>query len=65
MTTTPRWAVERADDGVHVVPIGDLIGHDLTDACACGTRTDPVERDDGSIGWVIVHNSLDGREATE
>jgi hypothetical protein len=50
---------------VHVVPIGDLIEHETSDACPCGPRTEPVKRDDGSMGWLHVHHSLDGREATE
>lgn len=52
-------------DEMHVRPIGDLIEHPMTDDCPCGPRTEPVTRDDGSIGWVIVHHSLDGRELTE
>jgi hypothetical protein len=53
---------------IHVSPIGDLIEHsiDTEEAdCVCGPRTRPVERDDGSIGWVITHHSLDGRELHE
>ena len=60
-----KWlTAEHSDGAVHVAPINDLIEH--TDAdCACGTRTEPVPRDDGSYGWLVVHHSLDGREATE
>lgn len=51
---------------VHVFPNGDLIEHETSgDDCACGPTPDPVKRDDGSIGWVMVHHSLDGREARE
>ncbi|WP_160051085.1 hypothetical protein [Nocardiopsis sp. FR26] len=53
---------------VHVYPVGDLIEHgtDSTEAdCVCGPTTEPVPRDDGSIGWVITHHSLDGREQRE
>ena len=49
----------------HVLPIHDLIVHDETDDCPCGPDTQPVQREDGSVGWVIVHNSLDGREKLE
>lgn len=52
----------------HVVPVDDLIEHDSsTDEadCPCGPTTQPVPRDDGSMGWLIVHASLDGRELTE
>ena len=49
----------------HVVPVGDLIEHELTDDCPCGVTPEPVGRDDGSFGWVVIHHSLDGREARE
>jgi hypothetical protein len=51
-------------DVLHVSPIGDLVEHDTSTAepdCVCGPRTKPVKRADGSMGWVLVHNSLDGR----
>lgn len=49
---------------VHVVPLGDLIEH-VHEDCPCGPRTEPVEREDGSMGWLVVHHSLDGREIGE
>ena len=52
-------------DEQHVVPINDLIAHRLTDNCVCGPTTEAVKRDDGSVGWVITHHSLDGRERYE
>lgn len=54
-------------DAIHVYPIGDLVEHDVEngEACACGPTPKPVKRDDGSIGWVITHHSLDGRELAE
>lgn len=51
-------------DILHVIPLDDLIVHTEDDECACGPRAEPVERKDGSIWWVVVHHSLDGREAT-
>ncbi len=51
---------------IHVYPAGDLIEHDTDSSdCACGPTTEPVPRDDGSMGWLITHHSLDGREANE
>ena len=51
---------------IHVYPLADLIEHDTdSDECVCGPETIPVERDDGSFGWVISHHSLDGRERYE
>lgn len=55
-------------DTLHVAPVGDLIEHDTSTTepdCACGPETRPVEREDGSFGWLIVHHSLDGREKSE
>lgn len=51
---------------VHVHPLGDLIEHDTeTDDCVCVPTARTVAQDDGSIGWVMVHHSLDGRELQE
>ena len=51
---------------VHVAPNNDLIEHDLeSDDCICGPRIDPVKADDGSMGWVVVHHTMDGREFSE
>ena len=51
---------------VHVVPTADLVDHDTTgDDCVCGPTVEPVTRYDGSIGWLLIHHSLDGRESHE
>jgi hypothetical protein len=53
-------------DRVHVLPVNDLVEHDNTgDDCVCGPEVEPVPRDDGSMGWLIKHHSLDGRELEE
>jgi len=52
-------------DVLHVRPVGDLIEHDTATSepdCPCGPTVRPEKRDDGSVGWLIVHHSLDGRE---
>ena len=50
----------------HVYPVSDLIEHDTEDdSCVCIPEQRPVQRGDGSISWVAVHHSLDGREAQE
>lgn len=55
-----------ADDAVHVHPLDDLIEHVATgDDCPCGPEAQPVKRDDGSMGWIVLHHSLDGREMGE
>lgn len=51
---------------VHTYPTGDLIEHDTDGGdCICGPTTEPVPREDGSFGWLVVHHSLDNREARE
>lgn len=62
MTWTATFAPD--SDDVHVLPDNDAIHH-LPEDCPCGPRTEPVERPDGSIGWIVVHHSLDGREQHE
>lgn len=43
----------------------DLLDHELTEDCICGPTAVPIKREDGSMGWVYEHHSLDGREASE
>jgi len=51
---------------VHTYPVADLIEHETEgEACPCGPTTEPVPRDDGSTGWLLIHHSLDGREQKE
>jgi hypothetical protein len=51
---------------VHVYPTADLIDHETNDGdCLCGPSVEPVPRPDGSMGWLTIHHSLDGREADE
>lgn len=51
---------------VHTYPVADLIEHDTRSGdCLCGPTVEPVTADDGAIGWLIVHHSLDGREQAE
>lgn len=55
-------------DVLHAHPQNDLIAHDTAtgDAdCPCGPSIRPIEQEDGGVGWLIVHHSLDGREQTE
>lgn len=50
---------------VHVLPVGDLIAHeDVGDDCPCGPAVEHVPGERGD-GWLIIHNSLDGRERFE
>jgi len=56
-----------ATNELHVIPLNDLVEHDTAheDGCICGPRVEPVAREDGSMGWLYVHHSLDGRERFE
>ncbi|MBZ6102689.1 hypothetical protein ACH4NO_17945 [Streptomyces olivaceus] len=48
---------------LHVTPIGDQADHDTSTAeCVCGPETRPALQAGGSVGWLLVHHSLDGRE---
>lgn len=50
---------------LHVVPVGDLIEHDLDELCVCGPTPGPQDRCFGGMSWVFTHHSLDGRERHE
>ncbi len=49
-------------DSVHVAPSPDVIDHLLTADCSCIPACEPMERTDGTVGWLYVHNSGDGRD---
>jgi hypothetical protein len=65
-TTRSTWTTVRApgSDDIHVIPDNDQTAHTYDD-CICGPVTEPVPRDDGTMGWLIVHESLDRRELLE
>lgn len=53
------------DSPYHVWPKDDLVEHDYEDTegnCICGPSVEPVEGQEGYIGWLIMHYALDGRE---
>lgn len=51
---------------VHVLPVNDVIEHEDEGVdCICGPTVEPVFDADGACGWLISHNSLDGREMDE
>lgn len=45
----------------HVIPVNDLVEHEARTTCVCR----PKWKLYNGLCWIIVHNSLDGREATE
>jgi hypothetical protein len=58
-------AVIQGDD-LHIHPLGDLIEHDTSGVdCVCIPEPRLTPRGDGTHGWLIIHHSLDGREARE
>ncbi|MER8220894.1 hypothetical protein ABTZ58_09940 [Streptomyces sp. NPDC094143] len=50
---------------LHVVPLGDAVEHVAEDDCVCGPTLKPIVGDGGSIQWLMIHHSLDGREIIE
>lgn len=52
-------------DGLHILPVDDLMEHDLCADCFCGPRISVEPDPDGQYGWIYVHAFLDGREQAE
>lgn len=46
---------------IHVIPFGDLVGHERGEDCACGPTPNFVM---GGVVYVL-HHSLDGREVRD
>lgn len=79
--SSPFQGGEDVNDVLHVYPLGDrvtvqlggktvsaAIEHDTSTSepdCICGPEVRPEKREDGSVGWLIVHHALDGREQRE
>ena len=61
---SPGWLLEENGNEIHVLPLDDPIEHERED-CICGPMVEPCPREDGSMGWLITHYSLDGREKRE
>lgn len=53
-----------ADGDIHVKPQNDIAEHG-DENCICHPKLEPVNQEDGSIGWMFLHNSFDGRENLE
>lgn len=54
--------------GIHVLPRRDVMDHEETHDCPCGPRVEWIDPDTGLAypgGPVVIHHSLDGREAKE
>lgn len=48
----------------HVIPLDDLITHELSPTCECKPAAECVPMQAG-MGFLWGHNALDGREAIE
>lgn len=51
-----RWGVMHCDGFAHVLPMGDMVKHDLNKDCFCAPTVDEEDMQ-------IVHSSYDQREA--
>jgi len=61
-----KWAGFQANTNeYHVVPLYDLVEHDLSDYCICFPSPELVKNAVGADCWLYSHSSLDGRELTE
>lgn len=54
-------AIHHADE-MHVLPVGDRVAHDEAWDCVCGPFVESGIRGDNTVGRVIIHHSVDGRE---
>jgi hypothetical protein len=54
MTTSPGWDVIETDEGMEVVPSGDVIGHEDGPDCACMPFVELIEE---ANEWLITHNA--------
>jgi hypothetical protein len=51
--------IEGCAGSVHYFPVNDLVEHATeTDECVCGSTSQPVERADGSVGWIVTHSGV-------
>jgi hypothetical protein len=46
-------------EGVHVLPVNDLVEHELSEDCVCGPWVELLSEEDLPL---VVHHALDGRE---
>lgn len=54
------WQTLYVWGGAHIIPVGDLKGHEESQYCWCCPRAI-----DGEGGWLMVHNAMDRREQYE
>lgn len=63
------WRSQPTDDGCHVVPVNDIVEHELSEDCECGPEVLYINPDTGvpfsSGGRLVTHNAADQREKDE
>lgn len=45
-------------DTLHIRPAPGADDHLANDDCWCGPTCEPVQREDGTIGWLYVHHRV-------
>lgn len=62
-TFRKKWTNEVVSpDEIHTIPLGDKVLHTADEDCICKPRCEPIQRNDGSFGWLYFHPAADGRE---
>jgi hypothetical protein len=66
---TGLWEAIPTPEGSQVVPVDDVIEHELGPDCVCGPEIEHIRPEDATCsrpgGYMTTHHSLDGREANE
>lgn len=56
------WTNVEVDNAVHTMPVNDKFIHFADEDCGCAPRVEPVPREDGTVGWLYIHDAADGRD---
>lgn len=61
------WQTIEDMTGIHVVPVDDLLPHDLSRTCRCAPEVTLACPENGFpyVSPLFLHNSIDGRELFE
>lgn len=54
-----------SENVIHVLPVNDLHPHSEDRDCLCLPNMESVKKDGYVCGYLVVHNSYDGRETWE
>jgi hypothetical protein len=55
--------IELKNDHIHVVPVNDVVFHEMTDECPCQPQVEPCLNPDETVThyWLVTHAAWDGR----